>query len=122
MQLSSFLLASLLASSLALASPAATTPHPVQQRDESDRSYPAVNKVPPSDMTPQAWTDAYNDARSKGLIPGLPLSTQSDDGNTHYPQGTNAEEVCSWTRTKCLGPDDISEAPVGEYGISFDGE
>ncbi|GAA5924808.1 uncharacterized protein JCM15063_005739 [Sporobolomyces koalae] len=68
------------------------------------------------------WIQKYNEAKAAGKIPGDAPSTLGADGNIAYAPGvkTGSNGVCSWTVAHCFGEYDISDAPDGMYGVSFD--
>ncbi|GAA5983273.1 hypothetical protein JCM5350_005864 [Sporobolomyces pararoseus] len=68
------------------------------------------------------WIAKYNEAKAAGKIPGTAPSTLDATGNIAYAPGvqTGPNGVCSWTVAHCFGEYDISDAPDGMYGVSFD--
>ncbi|GAA5870927.1 hypothetical protein JCM16303_001632 [Sporobolomyces ruberrimus] len=73
--------------------------------------------------TPKAeWIAKYNEAKAAGKIPGDAPSTLGADGNIAYAPATKTgpNGVCSWTVAHCFAEDDVSDAPDGMYGVSFD--
>ncbi|PWN46455.1 hypothetical protein IE53DRAFT_372423, partial [Violaceomyces palustris] len=94
---------------------------PVRMVRRADDSYPPVLQTPPASMTPKAWTDALNAAIAAGKIPNIPVASVDSVGNINYPGGAGYDpQTCSWTMTKCLGPEDVTEAPANTIAISFD--
>lgn len=97
--------------------------HPVRFMKRGAKSkYPAALVTPPDSSLPQEWMTALNTAVSAGKIPDIPVSTETASGNVVYPSNKvgNSQETCSWTISKCNGPDDITDAPDGEWTIAFD--
>lgn len=84
--------------------------------------YPAALATPPDSSLPQEWINALNAAVSAGKIPDIPVSTETASGNVVYTSNKvgNSKNTCSWTISKCNGPDDITDAPDGEWTIAFD--
>ncbi|GAA5967823.1 hypothetical protein JCM3765_001893 [Sporobolomyces pararoseus] len=68
------------------------------------------------------WIAKYNEAKAAGKIPAIAPSTLDATGNIAYAPGTNTgpNGVCSWTVAHCFGEFDVSDAPDGMYGVSFD--
>ncbi|KAI9615901.1 hypothetical protein H4Q26_011152 [Puccinia striiformis f. sp. tritici PST-130] len=83
------------------------------------------NKYPPPDVpgpTPRAeWIDALNREKAAGHIPNFKPSIKTADENVKYEAGVNGSDasICSWT-IGCKSPTDITDAPAGMMGISFD--
>ena len=88
----------------------------------ANSKYPAALKTPPTSSLPQDWVQALNDAISAGKIPDVPVSSVTPSGNVVYPNkvGSHNATTCSWTIDKCNGPNDITDAPDGEWTIAFD--
>ncbi|PLW09784.1 hypothetical protein PCANC_22293 [Puccinia coronata f. sp. avenae] len=84
-----------------------------------------TNKYPPPDIpgpTPKTeWVDALNRQKEAGNIPNIKPSIKTADGNIKYENGINGSDpsICSWT-IGCRSPTDITDAPAGMMGISFD--
>ncbi|GAA5908722.1 uncharacterized protein JCM6883_004151 [Sporobolomyces salmoneus] len=70
----------------------------------------------------QEWIDKYNEAKAAGRIPGDSPSSLDATGNIVYAPGvrTGPNGVCSWTVAHCFDTFDVSDAPDGMYGVSFD--
>ncbi|GAA6020136.1 hypothetical protein JCM11491_005539 [Sporobolomyces phaffii] len=68
------------------------------------------------------WVAKYNEAKAAGKIPGDAPSTLDLTGNIAYAPGvkTGKNGVCSWTVAHCFDQYDVSDAPDGMYGVSFD--
>jgi chitin deacetylase len=87
----------------------------------SASKYPAANVTPPQSSLPKDWVDALNAAVAAGKIPDIPTSTATSDGVSYASKKVgNSKATCSWTTIKCNGPDDITDAPDGEWTIAFD--
>ncbi|KAF8655300.1 hypothetical protein AX16_003198 [Volvariella volvacea WC 439] len=95
------------------------TDYPPVGSVEWRRGWPG--RIPDPAILPQSWIDALNDAIDAGLIPNVPISTNTPGVNPVYPPGfnPNSPEVCSSTY-KCRHPDDIWDAPDGVFATSFD--
>ncbi|KAA1080083.1 hypothetical protein PGTUg99_006488 [Puccinia graminis f. sp. tritici] len=84
-----------------------------------------ANKYPPPDIPgprPRAeWIDALNREKQAGRIPHLKPSIKTADQSVKYDPGVNGSDpkICSWT-IGCRSPTDITDAPAGMMGISFD--
>ncbi|KAG0149582.1 hypothetical protein CROQUDRAFT_88920 [Cronartium quercuum f. sp. fusiforme G11] len=89
------------------------------------RQISPINLYPPLDIsgpTPKPeWVDAYNQERQSGRIPSFAPSVKLPSGGISYDSSLDplSSEVCSWTEG-CRSPSDISDAPDGMMGISFD--
>lgn len=100
--------------------------HLFERRDATGKlaarqqKYPDILTVPDPSLLPSAWKDALNEAVSSGKVPHIPRSTLDANGNPSYPSGLDANTIGSWTLSKYLGPNDISQAPNGVWAIGFD--
>jgi chitin deacetylase len=100
----------------------ASSDHLVRFRKRaSTAKYPPALATPPKSSLPQDWIDALDAAVAAGKIPNIPTSVESANGVT-YPSSAvgSSKKTCSWTVSKCNGPDDITDAPDGEWTIAFD--
>jgi chitin deacetylase len=100
--------------------------HLLQKRQTTTTSpgtgtaYPAAGSDPPAASTlPQVWVDKYKKVKAAGLIPDIPLSSESSDGSISYPSGTDMSEVCSWTLDKC-NDGNIYQAPDNSVAFGID--
>ncbi|PWN33129.1 glycoside hydrolase/deacetylase, partial [Meira miltonrushii] len=89
-----------------------------ERRQKSN--YPPPYSPADPKYLPQDWKDALASAQAAGKIPDIPLSTVDSNGNTHYPPGPSAQDICSWTTTKCYGPNDVKQAPDNTWIVGFD--
>lgn len=84
-----------------------------------------TNKYPPPDVpgpSPRAeWIEALNREKKAGHIPNFKPSIKTADQNVKYEAGVDGSDpsICSWT-IGCRSPTDITDAPAGMMGISFD--
>lgn len=113
------LYALLAASLFSLASSASLTQSHLIKFEKRAPTYPAPNVTPPQSSLPQEWIAALNSAVAAGKIPNIPATTLQADGSNPYP-GAYQQSYCSWTANKCNGPDDITDAPDGEWSVAFD--
>ncbi|CAD6889348.1 unnamed protein product [Tilletia controversa] len=88
------------------------------QKTRAADAYPEVwVQTPPSKNKPE-WTAALKAAVASGVVPDIPVGTLAADGSIKYPAGS--KDPCNWTNSKCLGKNDISQAPDGMFVINFD--
>ncbi|KAJ7615883.1 carbohydrate esterase family 4 protein [Roridomyces roridus] len=75
------------------------------------------SQTPDVTKLPQGWVDAYNAAKSAGLIPNIPQST----GGGAYPTGVDpmSSTVCS-SYVGCRADGDVFNAPDGTLALNFD--
>ncbi|GJN87872.1 hypothetical protein Rhopal_000827-T1 [Rhodotorula paludigena] len=83
-------------------------------------AYPEIDE--PGPRPKPEWVATYEAAKRAGKIPSFAPSVLNADGVPKYPRGTDLGEhgVCSWSEVGCYGPDDISAAPDGMWGLNFD--
>ncbi|CAD6953199.1 unnamed protein product [Tilletia caries] len=84
-------------------------------------AYPPLNGEPLSakQIKPE-WKAALDAAVKAGKIPNIPPSSSPDGGTPTYPAGTDMTAVCSWSASKCQGPNDIHQGADNYVGINFD--
>jgi chitin deacetylase len=85
-----------------------------------NNNYPPAFAPADPKYLPQDWKDALAAAQAAGKIPNIPQSTVDANGLNVYPQGHSPQEICSWTTTKCYGPNDVKQAPDGSWIVGFD--
>lgn len=89
-------------------------------RQASSTQYPGQDVVGPAPRS--EWLNALNSEKQAGRIPSLKPSLKTVAGNIEYPRGMNGSDpntICSWT-IGCRSHADITDAPDGMMGISFD--
>ncbi|CAO1619308.1 unnamed protein product [Parajaminaea phylloscopi] len=127
------LLGGLLVALAALDSVSAAIPahlHPkrelFERRDHASKlaarqaKYPDALTIPDPSLLPAAWKKALSDAVAAGKIPNIPQSTLDASGNPSYPASAKASDIGSWTLSKYIGPNDVSQAPDGIWAVNFD--
>lgn len=83
-------------------------------------AYPPAGADPPAANTlPQAWVDKYKQVKAAGLIPDIPIATESTAGTVTYPSGTDLNAACSWTLSKC-NTGNIYQAPDNSVAFGID--
>ncbi|CEQ39162.1 SPOSA6832_00679 [Sporobolomyces salmonicolor] len=91
---------------------------PVERRQLNESAYPVSGTKGP---TPKAeWVTTYNAAKAAGNIPDIPPSVLSSSGMPTYPSTVNTSNICAWSLTTCIAPNDIGAGPNGAWGVAFD--
>jgi hypothetical protein len=68
----------------------------------------------------QDWVAKLQQARQAGHIVDVPKATLNG-GLADYPDGLVMDErVCSYRRSSCIAPDDISQGPPATWAINYD--
>ncbi|BGP22101.1 hypothetical protein JCM10295v2_000979 [Rhodotorula toruloides] len=95
-----------------------TLASPLYSRQTSTLPAPGIRGPTPK----SEWVARYEAAKAAGQIPTFAPAKMSSTGSPYYSPGvvTGQNGVCSWTVAGCFGDDNISDAPDGTYGVSFD--
>ncbi|BGP29311.1 hypothetical protein JCM10296v2_001050 [Rhodotorula toruloides] len=105
-----------------------TLASPLYTRQTSTLPAPGIRGPAPK----SEWVAAYEAVKAAGNLPTFAPAKLSDAGNPYYPSGVDTGEngasrfflervaFSALRSAACFGNDDISDAPDGMYGVSFD--
>ncbi|SPO20320.1 related to CDA2 - sporulation-specific chitin deacetylase [Ustilago trichophora] len=92
----------------------------VKIQPRQTNNYPPGFAVPTAAQTPKEWLSALDAATTAGKIPNI-APAMNQGGSPVYANNAGFDpQTCSWTVTKCLGKNDIVNAPANHMAIGFD--